>query len=270
MGGEAFKPNKKLLWGVQGGGFLEKSPPGRQEKPWYVEWFDENYLEVYRHRNTEDAQKQVQLIIDTLKLPKQSKILDLGCGEGRYTAVLKDRGYRVLGLDLSKTLIKYGKKNDPQLNLAVGDMRYIPGRFDLILSLFTSFGYFEKDEENERVVRSVYQSLDRGGIYWLDFLNAGYVQKNLVPESTSCLPPGINVLEKRKITGGRIIKDIYFKKSGTEKCYRESVRLFTPQELENMFQENGFRVEHCFGDYNGNPCTPDSERTILVGKKQDE
>ena len=242
----------------------------KQEKPWYVEWFDENYLEVYRHRNTEDAQKQVQLIIDTLKPSLQSKILDLGCGEGRYTAVLKDRGYRVLGLDLSKTLIKYGKKNDPQLNLAVGDMRYIPGRFNLILSLFTSFGYFEKDEENERVIRSVYQSLDPGGIYWLDFLNAGYVQKNLVPESTSSLPPGIHVLEKRKITGGRIIKDIYFKKNGTEKCYRESVRLFTPQELENMFQENGFRVEHCFGDYNGNRCTPDSERTILVGKKQDE
>jgi len=242
----------------------------KQEKPWYVEWFDENYLEVYRHRNTEDAQKQVQLIIDTLKLPKQSKILDLGCGEGRYTAVLKDRGYRVLGLDLSKTLIKYGKKNDPQLNLVVGDMRYIPGRFDLILSLFTSFGYFEKDEENERVIRSVYQSLDPGGIYWLDFLNAGYVQKNLVPESASSIPHGIHVLEKRKITGGRIIKDIYFKKNGTKKCYRESVRLFTPQDLECMFQKNGLRVEQRFGDYNGNRCTPDSERTILVGKKQDE
>jgi len=242
----------------------------KREKPWYIEWFDENYLEVYRHRDTEDAQNQVQLIIDTLKLPKQTRILDLGCGEGRYTAVFKDRGFRVFGLDLSKTLIKYGKTNDPQLNLVVGDMRYIPGRFNLVLSLFTSFGYFEKDEENERVIRSVYQSLDAGGIYWLDFLNAEYVQKNLVPENIICLHPGINVLEKRKIAGGRIIKDICFKKNGTEKCYRESVRLFTRQELENMFQKNGFRVEHCFGDYSGNPCTADSERTILVGKKQGE
>jgi len=240
----------------------------KREKPWYVEWFDENYLEVYRHRDTKDAQKQVQLIIDTLKLPKQSKILDLGCGEGRYTAIFKNRGYRVLGLDLSKTLIKYGKRNDPQLNLVVGDMRHIPGRFDLVLSLFTSFGYFEKDRENERVIQSVYQSLNTGGIYWLDFLNNDYVEKTLVPESFSRLPSGINVLEKRKIAGGRIIKDIYSRKNGTEKCYRESVRLFTPRELEHMFQKNRFRVEHCFGDYNGAPCTPDSERTILVGKKQ--
>jgi SAM-dependent methyltransferase len=173
-------------------------------------------------------------------------------------------------LDLSKTLIKYGKKNDPQLNLVVGDMRHIPGRFNLILSLFTSFGYFDKDEENERVIRSVYQSLYPGGSYWLDFLNRDYVEKNLVPGNVSRLPSGIKVLETRKIAGGRIIKDIYFKKNGTEKCYQESVRLFTPQDLERMFQKNGFRVENCFGDYNGNPCSPDSERTILVGKKQGE
>jgi SAM-dependent methyltransferase len=242
----------------------------KQEKPWYVEWFDENYLEAYRHRNTEDAQKQVHLIIDTLKLPKQNKILDLACGEGRYTAILKNQGYRVLGLDLSKTLVKYGKRNDPLLNLVVGDMRLIPGRFDMILSLFTSFGYFEKDEENERVIRSVYRALYPCGIYWLDFLNRDYVEKNLVPESFSQLPSGISVLEKRKIRSDRIIKDIYFRKNGTEKCYRESVRLFSRHDLEYMFQKNGFQVEYCFGDYNGNRCCPDSERTILVGKKQGE
>ncbi|UCH92845.1 MAG: class I SAM-dependent methyltransferase [Candidatus Aminicenantes bacterium] len=242
----------------------------KQEKPWYVEWFDENYLEVYRHRNTKDAQKQVQLIINTLKLSKQSTILDLGCGEGRYTAIFKNQGYQVLGLDLSETLVKYGKKKNPQLDLVVGDMRFIPGRFDLILSLFTSFGYFEEDEENERVIRSVYQSLDPGGIYWLDFLNAEYVKKNLVPENVSCLSSGIKVLEKRKIENHRIIKNIYFRKNNIEKCYKESVRLFAPQDLERMFQKNGFRVVDCFGDYNGNPCGSDSERTILVGKKQGE
>jgi SAM-dependent methyltransferase len=240
----------------------------KQEKPWYVEWFDENYLEVYRHRNTDDAKKQVQLIINTLRLAKTGTILDLGCGEGRYTAILKDQGFRVLGLDLSKTLVKFGKKNDQELDLVVGDMRFIPGRFDLILSLFTSFGYFEEDRENERVIQSVYHSLEPGGIFWLDFLNAGYVKKNLVPQSISRLSSGIEVLEKRKIAYHRIIKDIYFKKNNMEKCYKESVRLFTRQDLEQMFYNSGFRVVHCFGDYNGNPCTTGSERTILVGKKQ--
>ena len=149
-------------------------------------------------------------------------------------------------------------------------MRHIPGRFDLVLSLFTSFGYFEKDRENERVIQSVYQSLNTGGIYWLDFLNAGYLEKNLVPESFCRLSSGIEVIERRKIAGNRIIKDIYFRKNGTEKCYRESVRLFTRQDLEYLFQQNGFRVVYCFGDYKGNPCRSDSERTIIVGKKQEK
>ena len=240
----------------------------KQEKPWYIEWFDENYLEVYRHRNSKDARQQVQLIISTLKLPKESTILDLGCGEGRYTALLKNRGYRVVGLDLSSTLVKYGKQKNPHLDLVVGDMRFIPGFFALILSLFTSFGYFDRDEENQQVVGSVYRSLNPGGIYWLDFLNAGYVKNHLVSQNVYRLSSGIKVTEKRKIENSRIIKDIYFKKNGVEKCYRESVRLFTRRDLEEMFRKTGFRVVHCFGDYSGKPCTADSERTILVGKKE--
>jgi SAM-dependent methyltransferase len=240
----------------------------KKDKPWYTEWFDENYLEVYRHRNTDDAKKQVRLLIDTLKPPPHTAILDLGCGEGRYTAILEKHGFRVLGIDLSDTLVKYGKKKHPHLNLAVGDMRFIPGCFDLILSLFTSFGYFEKDEENKQVIRSVYYSLNPNGIYWLDFLNADCVAKNLIPNSLTRLASGINVSEKRKIENGRIIKDIHFKKNNMEKCYKESVRLFTRHDLEQMFQESGFRVMYCFGDYKGNTWSPESERTILVGKKQ--
>jgi len=242
----------------------------KEEKPWFVEWFDEDYRMLYRHRNSEDANEQVQLIIDTLNPRKDMTILDLGCGEGRYTAIFKKKGYKVYGLDLSETLVTYGKKRDPQLDLVVGDMRAIPGHFDLILSLFTSFGYFDKDEENEQALNSVYRSLNPGGIYWLDFLNALYVEKNLVPESHSRLSSGIEVTEKRKITDGRIIKDIYFRSNGVNKYYRESVRLFSRECLEKMFRKTGFRVQECFGDYHGNPCTSDTERTILVGRKEHE
>ena len=240
----------------------------KKDKPWYAEWFDENYLEVYRHRNTNDAKKQVRLLISTLQPPPQTSILDLCCGEGRYTAILAKHGFRVMGLDLSATLVKYGKQKHPHLHLVVGDMRFIPGCFDMVLSLFTSFGYFEKDEENANVIRSIYNSLNPGGFYWLDFLNAEYVEKTLVPHSLTRLSSGITVSEKRKIENGRIIKDIHFHKKNKEKWYKESVRLFTRPHLEQMFRESGFRPRHCFGDYRGNPWTPDSERTILVGQKQ--
>jgi len=244
-----------------------------KEKPWFAEWFDENYRMLYRHRNSEDAKEQVQLILDTLKPKKTAAILDLCCGEGRYTAILDKMGYRVFGLDLSETLITIGKQREPRLNIMVGDMRAIPGSYDIILSLFTSFGYFDGDEENEAALRSVYRSIKPGGTYWLDFLNAQYVTKHLVPESVSYLPSGIEVRENRRIEGGRIIKDIHFRGAETngngDKHYIESVRLFSRQDLEQMLERTGFTVVDCFGNYRGAPCAEDSERVILVGEKNE-
>jgi SAM-dependent methyltransferase len=257
-----------------------------KEKPWFAEWFDENYRMLYRHRNSEDAKQQVQLILDTLKPKKNETILDLCCGEGRYTEILDKMGYRIYGIDLSETLVFIGKQREPRLKLMVGDMRTIPGRYDIVLSLFTSFGYFDGDDENEAALRSVFRSIKPGGKYWLDFLNAHYVAKHLVPETVSILPSGIEVREKRRIEGGRIIKDILFKGTETngtavkkestgdngfngDKHYVESVRLFSRQDLEQMMARTGFNVIDCFGDYRGEPCSEDSERVILVGEKNE-
>jgi len=261
----------------------------KEEKPWFVDWFDENYRMLYRHRNSAEAREQVHLIINTLKPSKTAAILDLCCGEARYTDIFRKLGYRIFGLDLSETLIRFGKEKDPDLNLMVGDMRHIPGHYDFIFSLFTSFGYFETDEENLETLQSVYAALNNGGVYWLDFFNPLFVEKNLVPETHSVLPQGIEILEKRNVSGGRIIKDIHFKYinkkdvaneendavnrdvngdvSG-EKVYQESVRLFTRECLEGMFMRTGFTLLHCFGDYDGSVWTPESERTILVGRKE--
>ncbi len=239
-------------------------------KPWFKEWFDKNYLLVYGHRNTEDAERQVRLIMDTLgpSLHPHSTILDLGCGTGRYTQILDNRGFRVVGLDLSETLLEYGIKCFPHLHFVVGDMRCIPGHYDMILSLFTSFGYFEKDEENRKVVESVHGALYTGGIFWLDFLNATYVENNLVKENHSLLGENVKVMEKRKIKDGRIIKDIILEMEGEEHCYRESIRLFTREELEDIFEKTGFMIRNCFGDYLGNEWGENGERTILVGEKR--
>ena len=243
----------------------------KEEKPWFVDWFDENYRMLYRHRNSEDAKDQVQLILNTLNPSKSSVILDLCCGEGRYTDIFRKLGFRIAGLDLSETLIRFGKKRDPLLNLMVGDMREIPGHYDYIFSLFTSFGYFDTDCENARTLESVFQALNPGGYYWLDFLNAPYVKTHLVPESISTLASGIEVVEKRKVENGRIIKDIHFRGDNLingNKNYQESVRLFSRESLEKLFREAGFTLKNSFGDYQGNPWQTGSERTILVGRKE--
>lgn len=238
------------------------------EKPWFKTWFDENYLLLYRHRDHSDAESQVKLILHTLNIDKNSRILDLGCGEGRYTYLFKKKGFHICGLDLSEELITEGKKRYGDLNIMVGDMRAIPGKFDVVLSLFTSFGYFEDDRENRKVFDSISSSLHVGGWFWLDFLNPMHVKKNLIPETVSEISPSCQVIERRTINDNRIIKDIIFIQEKGGKRYQESVYLYSKEELESMMREVGILPLGCFGNYRGCCWSENSERAIIYGKKQ--
>jgi SAM-dependent methyltransferase len=237
------------------------------EFPWYKGWFDENYLILYDHRDLKEAKQQVKLILSTLNPKKSSIFLDLACGEGRYMVLFKKLGYRIVGLDLSESLLRYSRAKYPHLDLIRGDMRAIPGKFDIVLSLFTSFGYFNTKKSNMSVLHSIYCALNDYGVFWLDFLNKNYVETHLVQESRSRISSDIEVIEHRKIKNGRIIKDIYFRKNGDERTYKESVYMFSREQLEGMFNRVGFKNILCFGDYSGSEWTPDSPRTIMVGRK---
>jgi len=235
---------------------------------WYEKWFDENYLKLYNHRDLADAQRQADLIVRTLKPSKDAAILDLACGEGRHCMIFHQRGYRISGMDLSETLIRIGKQRHPQLDLFTGDMREIPGRYDIILSLFTSFGYFDTDDENEQVIESVSAALNSGGWYWLDFLNPEHVRSKLVPESESELADGSRAIERRRIDGATVIKEIQLVADGRTTGYEERVRMYTRDELETFFRRHGIIPEGAFGDYAGAPHSAASERTIVYGRKQ--
>lgn len=236
--------------------------------PWYESWFDRNYLRLYGHRDANEANAQVDLIVKIMNPGKRDRILDLACGDGRYTYLLDQRGYRVMGLDLSRELVTEGRNKYGSLNLVVGDMRHIPGRYDIILSLFTSLGYFDDDKKNMEVFRSVGSSLVDGGFFWLDFLNPGFVVENLIPETVTEISSKCLVVEKRKIENNRIIKDIHFSEGDEKKHYRESVRLYSRKELESMFLEVGIQPAGCFGNYSGGHWAYNSERTIIYGIKQ--
>jgi SAM-dependent methyltransferase len=237
------------------------------QTPWYESWFDRNYLQLYKHRNSHEARTQIELIIRSLDLKKDQRILDLACGDGRYTYLLNELGYRTVGLDLSPELIREGQKKCGFQNMMVGDMRSIPGIYDVILSLFTSFGYFDEEAENYRVFEAVNAALINGGWFWLDFLNPGYIEENLIPETVTEISSFCQVIERRKIQNHRIIKDIIFFDGQEEKSYRESVRLYDRKELESMFLKSGFEIKGCLGDYQGSPWRENTERTIIYGKK---
>jgi len=233
-------------------------------KYWYENWFDENYLKLYNHRDLADAKKQVELIENKINLSKEMTILDLCCGEGRHSILFHEKGYAIKGIDQSVVLIGQGKMKYPMLDLSVGDMRSIIGKYDLILSLFTSFGYFDNDDENYNILKSISNSLNSDGYFWFDYLNSYNVISNLVPFSEKEISENITVTENRRIKNNMIIKDIKF----GDHEYQERVKLYNKDELLEMFTQNGIFPLEIYGDYKGNEWEKDSKRTIIFGKKK--
>ena len=241
---------------------------------WFRDWFSsEEYLYVYRHRDDEDATKLLELILKQTNLTKQSSILDAACGAGRHSIYLASKGYNVFGFDLSKTLLFKAKENakrrSVENNFVCADLRNICFRkkFDLIINLFTSFGYFKNDEENFRFINTAYNLLNENGFYVLDYFNKNYLLANLTAENEKLIDGKI-IIEKRKVVSNRIIKEIQIKNGLEEQHFVESVRLYSKTEIENEFRKIGFTLTNLFGDYWGNKYDEqNSQRLILFFKK---
>ena len=240
---------------------------------WYSKWFNESYVELYAHRDETDAHKQIDLIEKHLGLNPGDRVLDLCCGEGRHSHLLQQKSLEVVGVDLSETLINRGKLKYPDLNLQVKDMRLFDGMYKAIFSLFTSFAYFDSEEENKSVITKVYKHLEEGGYYWLDFLNANQVKSSLVAKDEYEISESKKVIVGRSIEGPRgserVIKKIdIIDRHGERESYIESVRLYTKSELETMFATIGFTVLNTFGEYDGSPFDEaTSSRCIVLGQK---
>ncbi len=235
---------------------------------WYERWFNEDYALLYRHRGDEDARAQCALILSSLHLKPPARILDLGCGEGRHSFLFAEAGFEVTGQDLSPHLIERARARSGEAKNPIfvrRDMRTVEGRYDLVVCLFTSFGYFA-DEENAALANAVAASLNPDGTFWIDFLNAHSIFRDLSPLSERVLENGKKVREERRVEAGRIIKKITFLETG--ETYEESVRLYSKNELEGLLSQTGLRVEGSYGSYEGDAWSPDSLRTILFARKK--
>ena len=243
-------------------------------KNWFEHWFSsEEYLDVYQHRNDEDSEKIVNLILSNLKLSERARVLDAACGAGRHAIHFAKRGFRVIGFDLSRTLLDIAEQEAENLGLDVefklADLRIFESelKFDLIVSLFTSFGYFDSDEENFIFVGKSYEMLNKNGFYVLDYLNKTYLENNLV-ESTVKSLGNKRIEENRRISDDRVIKEIKIHKSENKEEYIESVKLYSYQELLDKFSQIGFKNIKVFGDYNGSIYHEESsERCIMIFQK---
>lgn len=241
---------------------------------WYKEWFGQDYLDLYAHRNREEAERHVEFVLHALGYddgggsPAPNAVLDLACGAGRHTDVLRRHGLRALGVDLSLTLLA----RRPDLPRVRGDMRCLPfadASFDWVLNFFTSFGYFETERENFQVLEEIVRLLTPGGRFLIDFLNRDRVLAGLEPaESRQEGDRRVDIQRWYDPASSRINKRITLRANDRPpRTYLESVRAYSKEEVTIGLSWAGLEVTDLYGNFKGHPYDRDSERLILVGRR---
>lgn len=243
-----------------------------KQKEWFATWFDsEFYHLLYNNRDHSEAEKFIGNLIQSLQIPAYSNVLDLGCGKGRHANQLAKNNLQVDAIDLSKESIdKATEEFGRSVRFFQGDMRDPFGlsKYDVIFNLFTSFGYFDKFEDDLRVLQNVSNALKSNGIFTQDFLNAEWVQNTLVKEETQNRGE-IAFQITREIKDSHIFKNISFEHKGTMHQYQEKVKLITLPEFEKMYKKAGLKIIDVYGDFDLNPFDSlESPRLILISHKQ--
>ena len=236
---------------------------------WFASWFDTPYYHIlYKDRNHTEAQLFMDNITNYLNLPEGAKILDLACGKGRHSIYLNQLGFNVTGADLSENSITEAKKSENEtLHFVEHDMRKpFDEKFDAIFNLFTSFGYFENEEDNLTTLIAIKDSLSEYGFAVIDFMNVGYVIPNLVPNEIKTVE-GIDFHIKRFYIEDYIYKEIDFEQNGEKFHFTEKVRAFTLEDFEEMMEKAGIFLLDIFGDYKLEKFhKTESERLIMIFK----
>ncbi|MEM6516095.1 MAG: class I SAM-dependent methyltransferase, partial [Bacteroidota bacterium] len=223
----------------------------KNAEKWYKSWFDSSFYHIlYQDRDYKEAQSFMSRLTAQLELEKQARILDLACGKGRHSIYLNAIGYNVTGVDLSENSIAYAKQfENEHLKFEVHDMcKPYHKTFDAVFNLFTSFGYFENDEDNLKTLKAIKANLNDTGFGVIDFMNTEYVIKNLVAKNTKTVD-GIDFHQTRIFEDGYILKNIVFESDGREYNYQEKVRAFTLEDFEQLFKLANIDLLKVFGNY---------------------
>lgn len=249
-----------------------------ETREWFEEWFDHPlYLDVYQHRDQEEAVRCVRTILSLTGLEATkpaASMLDIACGAGRHAVEFARSGLTVTANDLSAYLLDQARElartERLRIEFSRQDMRTIrfDRQFDLVTQLFSSFGYFETDQEDRDILAHVFSMLRPGGWYVLDLLNPEHLKRNFVPR-TERSNGNLRITEERTLSESHVTKRLILtEENGQSHTFTESVRFFTPDEATALLTSAGFLMERIVGDYEGHAFDQaSSPRLMLFARK---
>jgi D-alanine-D-alanine ligase len=250
---------------------------------WWRHIFDETYL-VTDARSVccpVTTAAEVDMVEATLELNSDDRILDLCGGQGRHAIELHKRGYKnVTVVDYSQVLLRVGLENAADVGRSVCfcrgdacDLGLADSIFDAVLVMGNSFGYFEDDSENQRILQEIYRLLRPGGKLLLDLIHSDYARQQFKPSSWHEASEDLVVCRRRHLRdAGILVREMVLSKGdGLIRDVTYFARLFRPKELEVLLADSGFSEITCVGTLVSHPRPGDygllSKRMVVTAEK---
>jgi SAM-dependent methyltransferase len=229
---------------------------------------------LFPQSRIEKASEEVDCIISLAGIKPGSKVLDLCCGVGRHALELARRGYTVTGIDRTKSYlqkaIRQAKREQLEVEFVQDDMRRFarPKTFDIILNLYTSFGYFEDPTEDRQVIKNACRSLKKNGMLFMDMIGKEIIAR-IFTERDWRDSDGVLILEERKVRGNwQYTENRWIIIDGEKRSeVRFTHRPYSAVEIEAILLDCGFVCVEIFGDLEGNPYDHTAKRLVVLSRK---
>jgi SAM-dependent methyltransferase len=204
----------------------------------------------------------------------EAKILDLGCGPGRHSLELARRGFEVTGVDRTSIYLEEARAIAAEQLLVVefvqDDMRAFlrQSSFDVVLSMYTSFGYFKEAAENLQVLSNIFGCLRPGGFLLMEIMGKEVLAR-VFQERDWREQDGIFFLQERKIVDNwnRIENRWLLLHPERRLEYRLDHWLYSSSELKSLLQSVGFGSIEIYGGLDGSPYDNSATRLVVVARK---
>ena len=242
---------------------------------WWRTYFGPGYLALYDDFLAERTSVEIDQLEALLQLRPPARILDLPCGQGRHAIELARRGYTVTGRDLSEYLLGVARDRARAAGVRVrwlsGDMREpIEGEtFEVILNLYTSFGYFTDEADDRKVVAAAATMLGRGGRFVVEVINGERTIAHFQPREWFTIG-AMAVIEHRQLDRGHWRMTVERTVTGPagEETSVHAIRLYSGPEIQERLLAAGFSAVDLYGDWSGEPLTSESRRLLAVASKR--
>lgn len=244
------------------------------------EWFDEEsfwrdvYPFMFPDTRFAEAATDIEQALQ-LTEPKGTSVLDLCCGPGRCSIALAHLGFRVTGVDRTKYLLDKARLKAKEAGVKIEwvhkDMRDFvrPGAYSLILSMFTSFGYFEDKRDDIAVLKNMHESLVPGGTCLIDMMGKERLAKVLQGATAEVLTDGTMVVRRNQIIDDwtRLRNEITILRGESVKRFVVQHTVYSGQELKDRMCQAGFADVRLYGALTGGEYGVNAQALVAVAHK---